>query len=143
MQRDEPSGWAIGFTAFAGVIMILIGVFQASTGLAAILNDDFFAVAENYVFTFDVTLWGWTHLIFGVIMLFAGFSVMSGRTWARGVGVILAVLAAIQAFVFIPYQPFWAIIVLGLSIMVIWALTTQATAVAANWDDDPGNAPQV
>jgi hypothetical protein len=136
-QRTEPSGWAVGFTAFAGVMMIMIGVFQAATGLVAVLNQDFYAVAENYVFAFDIGTWGWIHLIFGIVLFIAGFGVMSGQTWARAVGVILAVLSAIEAFLFIPYQPFWSIIIIALCVMVIWALTTQATAVAASWDDEP------
>ena len=136
-QRTEPSGWAVGFTAFAGVMMIMIGVFQAATGLVAVLNQDFYAVTENYVFAFDIGTWGWIHLIFGIVLFLAGFGVMSGQTWARAVGVILAVLSAIEAFLFIPYQPFWSIIIIALCVMVIWALTTQATAVAASWDDEP------
>lgn len=136
-QRTEPSAWAVGFTAFAGVMMIMVGVFQAATGLVAILNQDFYVVAENYVFAFDVGLWGWLHLIFGIILVLAGFGVMSGQTWARAVGVILATLSAIEAFLFIPYQPFWAIVIIAIDVMVIWALTTQATAVAASWDDEP------
>jgi hypothetical protein len=136
-QRTEPSGWAVGFTAFAGVMMIMIGVFQAATGLVAVLNQDFYAVTENYVFAFDVGTWGWIHLIFGILVFLAGFGVMSGQTWARTVAVILAVLSAIEAFLFIPYQPFWSIIIIALCVMVIWALTTQATAVAASWDDEP------
>ena len=136
-QRTEPSGWAVGFTAFAGVMMIMIGVFQASTGLVAVLNQDFYAVTPNYVFAFDVGTWGWIHLIFGIVLFIAGFGVMSGQGWARAIGVILAVLSAIEAFLFIPYQPFWSIIIVALCVMVIWALTTQASAVAGSWDDEP------
>jgi hypothetical protein len=136
-QRTEPSGWAVGFTAFAGVMMIMIGVFQAATGLVAVLNQDFYVVTPNYTFALDVGTWGWIHLIFGIVLFIAGFGVMSGQTWARAAGVILAVLSAIEAFLFIPYQPFWSIIIIALCVMVIWALTTQASAVAASWEDEP------
>ena len=124
-SSGTTSGWAVGFTAFAAMMMILIGFFQAAMGLVAVFNQEFYVATENYIFAFDVATWGWIHLIWGVIVLIAGFSVLSGQTWARAVGTIIAIISAIEAFAFIPYQPFWSIIVIALSVMVIWALTTR------------------
>jgi NADH:ubiquinone oxidoreductase subunit H len=124
-SSGSTSGWAVGFTAFAAMMMILIGFFQAAMGLVAVFNQEFYAATENYIFAFDVGTWGWIHLIWGVIVLIAGFSVLSGQTWARAVGTIIAIISAIEAFAFIPYQPFWSIIVISLSVLVIWALTTR------------------
>ena|SRR6187397_358002 len=127
MRSD--SGWAVGFTAFAAIMMALIGFFQASMGIVAIFNQDFYVTTPNYVFAFDVGTWGWIHLILGVLVLAAGLSLLAGATWARAVGVVLAAFSAIEAFVFIPYQPFWSIIVIAVCVMVIWALTTQTEDV--------------
>ena len=127
-MRSE-SGWAVGFTAFAAIMMALIGFFQASMGIVAIFNQDFYVTTPNYVFAFDVGTWGWIHLILGVLVLAAGLSLLAGATWARAVGVVLAAFSAIEAFVFIPYQPFWSIIVIAVCVMVIWALTTQTADV--------------
>jgi hypothetical protein len=123
-RSPEPvSGWAIGGLAFAGVMLILIGFFQAISGLAAILEDDFFVVAPNYTFEVDVSAWGWIHLILGIVIVLAGFSVFAGKTWARVVGVAVAALAALANFFFIPYYPFWSILIIALAIWVIWSLT--------------------
>ncbi|HWN72303.1 MAG TPA: hypothetical protein VNN15_00685 [Solirubrobacterales bacterium] len=127
MRSD--SGWAVGFTAFAAIMMALMGFFQASMGIVAIFNQDFYVTTPNYVFAFDVGTWGWIHLILGVLVLAAGLSLLAGATWARAVGVVLAAFSAIEAFVFIPYQPFWSIIVIAVCVMVIWALTTQTEDV--------------
>jgi len=127
-MRSE-SGWAVGFTAFAAIMMALMGFFQASMGIVAIFNQDFYVTTPNYVFAFDVGTWGWIHLILGVLVLAAGLSLLAGATWARAVGVVLAAFSAIEAFVFIPYQPFWSIIVIAVCVMVIWALTTQTEDV--------------
>jgi hypothetical protein len=124
-SSESTSGWVVGFTAFAAMMMILIGFFQAAMGLVAVFNQEFYVVGEEYIFQFDVGTWGWIHLIWGVIVLLAGFSVLTGQTWARAVGTIIAIVSAIQAFAFIPYQPFWSIIVIALSVLVIWALTTR------------------
>ena len=128
-QRDpgrvdpDLSGWAVGGIAFAGTVMVMIGVFQALEGLVAIFNDEFFVVARNYTFDLDVTAWGWIHLIVGLAVLATGMGLFARKTWAGVAGIMLAMLSALTNFFFIPYYPIWALLVIGLNIWVIWALT--------------------
>jgi hypothetical protein len=126
----RASGWAIGGISFAATMLLLIGVFQAIDGLVAILNDSFFVVTKNYTFDLDVTAWGWIHLILGILLVFAGWGIFTGKTWAGIAGITLAVLSAIANFFFIPYYPFWSILVIGLDVWVIWALTRPGVAEA-------------
>jgi hypothetical protein len=121
-RAEEPSGWAVGFILFAAIMLIMVGVFQALQGLVAIFENEFYVATRNYTFKFDATTWGWIHLIFGVIMAFAGWGLLSGRTWARTVAIILAVLSAIANFLFIPYYPFWSLLIITLDVFVIWAV---------------------
>ena len=79
--EPEPSGWATGGAKFAGVLMLIVGVFQAIAGITAIANDDFYVVTENYVFDLDPTAWGWIHLILGALVAFAGWALIAGRVW--------------------------------------------------------------
>jgi hypothetical protein len=123
---QQASGWAVGGVAFAAAIMVTIGAFQSIAGLTAILNDDFFVVTRNYTFDLDVTTWGWIHLILGIVIAIAGVSLFAGKTWAAVIAMILAILSAIANFFFIPYYPFWAIVIIALDIWVIWALTRPA-----------------
>jgi hypothetical protein len=130
--RDrEPSAWAIGWTWFAGFMMILIGVWHGIAGLSAIVDDEFYVATRNYIVKFDVTTWGWIHLILGILILLAGFAVFSGAVWARTIGVILAGLSAIVAFSWIPYYPVWGILIATAAIATIWALTVHGRDVAA------------
>jgi hypothetical protein len=123
MTTDRAvSGWAKGLAAFAGAVMILVGFFHAFNGLAAIFEDDFFVLRANYAFDIDISAWGWIHLILGVIVVFAGISIFTGATWARGVGIVLALLSAFANFLFIPYYPVWAVLIIALDIAIIWAL---------------------
>jgi len=119
----EPSGWAAGGAIFAATIMIMVGIFQALSGIAAIANDEFFVVTRHYTFDLDVTAWGWIHLIFGVVVALAGVFLLMGRAWAGIVAITLAVLSAISQFFFIPYYPWWALLIIALDVFVIWALT--------------------
>jgi uncharacterized membrane protein len=122
---DAPrvSGWAIGGITFAGTMLMLIGVFHAIDGLTAIANDEFFLVTQNYTFDLDVTAWGWLHLLLGIVLVITGLGLWAQRPWAGVAGIVLAMLSAIANFFFIPYYPFWAILVIALDVWVLWALT--------------------
>ena len=122
-RAEEPSGTAVGFILFAAIMMIMSGVFQALQGLVAIFENEFYVATRNYLFQFDATTWGWIHLLLGLIVAFAGWGLLSGRTWARAAAIILAVLSATANFFFIPYYPFWSILVIALDVWVIWSLT--------------------
>ena len=113
---------------FAGVILITIGTFQGIIGLAAIINDEFFVATPNYAFEIDITAWGWIHLGLGLLVAFAGWALFAAKTWARVIGVTFATLSAIANFVFIPYYPFWAILIIALDVWVIWALTRSVSS---------------
>jgi uncharacterized membrane protein len=122
-SRPQPSGWAVSGIVFAASILTLIGCFQAITGLVAIIDDEFFVVTRNYTFDLDTTVWGWLHLLLGIALVITGWGLFSGRTWAGVTAIVLAMLSALGNFFFIPYYPFWAIVVIALDIWVIWALT--------------------
>lgn len=80
-------------------------------------------VTQEWIFEFDVTTWGWIHLILGIVILAAGFGLYTAQVWARTVGVILALFSALVAFAWMPYYPIWGIIFVAVSVAVIWALT--------------------
>jgi hypothetical protein len=129
-REGAGDGW--GLVVFAGVMMILLGCFHAFAGLTAILKDKFFVFTPgNYLISADVTTWGWIHLIAGVVVALAGVFVFSGAVWARAVGILLAGLSAIANFLFLPYYPFWSLLMIALDIFVIWALASHRRAVTA------------
>jgi hypothetical protein len=128
--REESSGWAAGFVLFAALMMIMVGIWQALQGLIAIFENEFYVATRNYLFQFDATTWGWIHLLLGVIMGLAGLGLMAGQTWARVVGITLAVLSAIANFLWLPYYPFWSMLIIALDVFVIWALAAHGRVLA-------------
>jgi hypothetical protein len=122
-MNGEPSGWAIGWTAFAGIMMVLMGAWWVIAGLVAIVDDEFYLVSQEWIFKFSTTTWGWIHLILGVIILFSGFGLFTANVWARTVGVIIALISGLVAFAWLPWYPVWAIIFIAVSVAIIWALT--------------------
>lgn len=123
LSRQHTSGWVSGFVVFAAAMMMMIGFFQGIQGLAAILNDSFYVVTPDYSFEIDVTTWGWIHLIGGIVIGLSGIFLLTGNIVARIVGIVVALLSAINNFLYVPYYPFWSILIIAVNIVVIWALT--------------------
>jgi hypothetical protein len=122
-REPQVSGWALGAIAFAAAIMTLSGIFQILAGLVALFNDNFYVVTCNYTFDLDVGAWGWIHLLVGLAVLATGWGLFARKTWAGVAAIMLAMLSALTNFFFIPYYPIWSLLVIGLDIWVIWALT--------------------
>ena len=116
---------ALGVTGFAGVMLATLAVFQILEGIAALANDKVFVVGVKYSYQFDITTWGWIHLILGIIGLAVGIGILMGQTWGRILGIAIAVLVSLSNFAFLPYFPIWSLIVIAFSVFVIWALCTQ------------------
>jgi hypothetical protein len=121
-STQSVSPWAHGIAVFAGVAMIVGGAFQALEGLAGIIRDKWLVVLPNYIYAFDITVWGVIHLLVGLALVVIGVSLLRGQTWARVAGMIAAVVSAILNFVWLPYSPWWALLIIAVDFLVIWAL---------------------
>ncbi|MGW3160808.1 DUF7144 family membrane protein [Streptomyces sp. NPDC001089] len=131
-SRDESHGggiWVSSWTAFAAVMMIFGGAMAIFQGIAAIVKTDVFVVTRNYAYTFDLTGWGWIHLVLGVLVVLAGIALFRGAMWARITGIALAGLSMIANFLWLPYYPVWAIVLIAVDAFVIWALCIGARDV--------------
>ena len=114
--------WATGLAVFAGVVMAAIGVNQVLLGIAAIADDEVYLAVPDYVYSLDLTTWGWIHLVVGVLLIVTGLAVVTGKAWARAVGIALAFLTIVANFLFLPYYPIWSVLLIALGVAVIWGL---------------------
>jgi hypothetical protein len=121
-SSTAKQGWATGLTAFAAVMLILVGLLDVFRGIMAVAEDEVFVTTPNYVFQFDLTSWGWIHLILGVIALLIGLGLLKEALWARVAGVVVAGLLIVASFLSLPYAPVWSVVMIALSGFVIWAL---------------------
>jgi hypothetical protein len=118
----KTSPWVMGLAVFAGALMITAGIFQVIAGIVALFQNEIYVVGQQYAVSFDVTTWGWIHLLVGIAVALAGCAVLTGQLWGRVVGIGLAVLSMIANFMFLPYYPFWSLVIIALDVFVIWAL---------------------
>jgi hypothetical protein len=118
------TGW-VGWVVFAGVMLVLLGAFHVIQGLVAIFRDEevYLVNQGDLIVNVDYTAWGWTHLIGGVVAILAGVCLLAGQMWARIVAVVIALLSAIVNVAFLPAFPIWSALMIGIDIVVIWAVT--------------------
>ncbi|WP_418958149.1 DUF7144 family membrane protein [Streptomyces tritici] len=123
-RADTSGAWAAGGTVFAGTLMMVTGIVDIFQGIAGIAEDKTYARVGDYVYRFDLTTWGWIHLILGIVIAVTGFGILRGAGWGRFAGIALASLNIVAQFLFLPYQPWWALFSMAVSVFVIWALAS-------------------
>jgi hypothetical protein len=134
LSTHQRSEFAVGLSAFAGVMLIIVGISHFLAGLAGVLKHDTTVYAgtknNSYILHLSTSGWGWIHMLMGIIIFLAGLGVFAGQVWARTVGVLLAAISAVANFAFIPVYPVWAIILIALDVSIIWALTAHGRDIA-------------
>src|SRR5260370_39060159 len=122
----EHRGAVVTFSALAGTLMVLGGLWGVVVGIVALSRGHVFLTAPSTTYKYYWTYhgWGWVELILGIVVFAAGVCVFLGMAWARYVGAGLAVLAAIAHFMLIPYSPIWSIVMIAIDAFIIWALLT-------------------
>jgi hypothetical protein len=121
---NTENAWAEGIGIFAGAALLVVGIFQFLEGVAAAAKDDVFVTTTNYVFEFDLTTWGWIHIVLGIVVAVVGGAILAGQRWSLVAGIVVAMVSALLNFVWLPYYPAWAILIIAFDIAVIWALST-------------------
>ncbi|MEZ5212335.1 MULTISPECIES: DUF7144 family membrane protein [unclassified Gordonia (in: high G+C Gram-positive bacteria)] len=123
-KPDNP--WAGGITWAAAALLLVVGVLGFFQGIAAVANDDIAIVrVGDYIYGFNLTTWGWIHIVLGIIAVIVAVGMFMATTWARVCAIIIACLSIIANFLWLPYTPWWSVILIALDIIVIWAV--------ANW----------
>lgn len=125
VTSTNPTAWV----PFAGVILLVSGIFSAIQGLVALVGPStYYTVVNGDLFLFDATGWGWWNLMIGVLLLLTSISLFVGAAWARVVALVLVILSAVVQMLLVPVQPWWSFIVIAIDVLVIYALL-------AHWDE--------
>jgi uncharacterized membrane protein YedE/YeeE len=122
----------VGWILFAATMMVLLGALHAIEGLLALLNDQYYQVGKNGLAVHvSYTVWGWTHLVVGAVVVAAGVGLVKGRTWARVVGVAVACVSLLLNVAFMAAFPVYAAILITFDVLVIWAITVHGSEITS------------
>ncbi len=129
VMAAEAEVRGMGWRSFAGVLIVLVGIFNFIDGIVAIANAHYFT--GHLVFG-DLKSWGWTILILGVIQFLVGLAILGNQTWAAYVGILFAMLNAIGQLLYLPVFPVWSIIIIAIDVFVIYGLAVYGTRAASS-----------
>jgi hypothetical protein len=115
---------AMTVNTFAGVMLLIVAVLEVLDGIAAAANDEIFVRGINYAYKLDLTAWGWIHIVIGAIGIATAIGILMNQVWGQLAGVVIAGLGILAAFGFMPYYPFWGLVLIGFNVLVIWSLCT-------------------
>ncbi|MBB5912013.1 general stress protein CsbA [Nocardia transvalensis] len=111
-------------TVAASVLLIIAGTVQILQGISAVAADEIIIVGPQYTYGWDTTGWGVVHIVIGALFMAVAAALFSGATWARIVAIVLAGLSIVANFLWLPHNPWWAVLIIALDIFLIWAVAT-------------------
>ncbi|MCA2207298.1 DUF7144 family membrane protein [Nocardia rosealba] len=117
-------GLAASITMLAAIMLLVAGTLGILRGIAGITKDELFLIPSEYTYQFDVSTWGWIHLALGLLFVAVAIGMMVTATWARIFAYCLAALSIIANFLSLPYYPWWSMIMVGIDLVIIWAIST-------------------
>ena len=133
MNSKSMAGW-IGF---AGILLVIVGAIDFFQGLIALFEDEYYVVTRSGFLVFDLTGWGWTMLIWGVLLVLAGLGLLGGQGWARWFAIVVVSLNFIAQLGFLGNSsyPIWSLTVIALNVIVLYALTARWSESTAELAD--------
>lgn len=129
VSRKRAPSFTGGMVMFAGVLLLVAGIWHGIAGFAALMHDTIFLSTPDYVYSLDLTAWGWGHLLLGILVAVIGVAVLKGQWWGRMAGIVVVVLSLIANFLFIPWYPIWSLVIIALDMALIWALASRPEPV--------------
>jgi hypothetical protein len=126
-RAHRRSGWFAAVIG-VGVLLIILGLWNAFDGLMALRAGGFVVADAERVLALDVAAWGWVLLTIGVVEVLAGIALFIGARWARVVAVLVAAFNGIVQLAFLAAYPVGAVVIMVVAAAVIWTIVRHGDA---------------
>jgi hypothetical protein len=122
MQQTRRPQIRSGWVTFAAIVAGVVGVYNVLSGIAAIAEDDDTERVAEVLYGIDITAWGWFWLILGIVQLVVAWLIYTRHPLGQMLGLIWAFINASLSVFLIFAEPLWALGMLGINLLVIYAL---------------------
>jgi hypothetical protein len=122
-STDSRSDTRRRYYGMAGTLMVLSGLLTFFIGIVGVIKGVFYNTVATYPFYYSVRSRGVTLIVIGAVAFVVGIALLIHVAWARHVATVVAMVTAIANFVFLPFYPFWSVILIALNVLIIWELT--------------------
>lgn len=125
----------------AGIFMVLVGAFHAIEGVVALASGTFFEGGKSYWFQWNLTAWGWVHIVVGALVAVTGIFLMRYASWAATLALFLCSASILASFLWLPHFPVWSLTLIALDVFVIWAVTALGPPRGRRREDEEEEVP--
>jgi hypothetical protein len=122
----SPSGATA--TLAAGALLLTSALLTFFVGVFALAADDVVVSGPGYEYTFQITGWGWVNILTAMVLAAAAVALLLGALWARAAAIVVTCLAIVVTFLWMPYYPTGAVVLIALDAVVIWGVATWNTS---------------
>jgi len=124
-QVSSPNTTA---TLAAGALMLTSAILTFLVGVFALAANDLVVSGPGYEYTFQLSGWGWANILTGMVLAAVAIALFLSPQWARAAAIIVTCLAIVVTFLWMPYYPTGAIVLIALDVVVIWGVATWNTS---------------
>ncbi|WP_369246301.1 hypothetical protein [Streptomyces sp. R41] len=124
---DRPPVERSHWVAFAGIMLMLSGLFDIINGFVALLDNGYYATTFEHgqrLLIFNYDAWGWVWIFVGIAQILASLGVFMGSRFARIAGIVLAGACMVGQLIFLSTFPLWSVATMALSVLVIYGLVS-------------------
>jgi hypothetical protein len=126
-SSETSVGW-FGMVAAVGMILVVLGVWNAIDGLRALIARDFVVADAQRIVALQVARVGWVLLAPGIVDVVAIVPLFICPGWARVIAVLVASFNGVVQLAFTAACPVGVVLIPIVSAAVIWKAITQSDA---------------
>lgn len=115
---------AAGISLAAATMLLTLASVVVLQGVAALVGGEMYVSDVDYIYAFDVDEWGWIHIVIGLAAAICAVGLMLGTTWGRFASTGIAGVIIVANFLAMPHYPAWSTVIIALSVVVVWAVST-------------------
>jgi hypothetical protein len=117
-----------GATFAAAALLLTSAILTFLVCVFGLTADEVVVSGPGYEYTFQITGWGWTNIVTGMVLAAVAVALFLNAQWARATAIIVTCLAIVVTFLWMPYYPTGSIVLIALDVVVIWGVATWNTS---------------
>jgi hypothetical protein len=117
-----------GATFAVGALLSTSAILTFVVGVFALAADKVVVSGPGYQYTFQITGWGWVNLLTGLVLAAVALAFLLNPVRARVGAIIATCLAIVVSFLWLPYYPPGAVVLIALDVVAVWGIATWNTS---------------
>jgi hypothetical protein len=117
-----------GATFAVGALLSTSAKLTFLVGVLALSANELVVAGPGYQYTFQMTGWGWVNILTGLVLAGVAVAVFVNPVQARIPAILAACLAIVVSFLWMPYYPLGAVVLIALDLVALWAAATWNTS---------------